>query len=124
MISGPVELELPGDPMVFSFWPPDPTSDPIVSRYTGKPLRQIEYNLGVRGDSAHKQLQAAIEAAASDTTLISDATGSRWEVTEHSYSWQEGQAVSLYEHNVKFAEHEELDLQRVEFKGLILTPDR
>jgi hypothetical protein len=120
MINGPVELELPGNPMIFSF----AEHDPVMSRYTGGPLRRIEYNLGVRGDSGHGQLEAAVSAAAKGDALIQAADGSRWGVTESQFSWQDGQAVTMYTHNVTFTEHEELDLQRVELKDLVIAPDR
>lgn len=91
-----------------SFWPPDPTADPAFSRYTGKPLRRIRYELGVNGDQRHTELDAALDAAANGTALVADSDGGRWEVKEHSLSWQDGQSGTSYRHSVVFQEHEEL----------------
>lgn len=124
MLDGPVSLDLPGQPVIFSFWPPDLAIDPAISRYTGKHLRRIRYELGVRGDDAHEQINTVLSAAAKGENLISDADGGRWEVTEHSFSWTDGHRASTYRHTVQLQEHEELDLQRVEFEGLTITPDR
>ena len=41
-----------------------------------------------------------------------------------SFSYQAGQAVTIYRHEVELAEHEDLRLERVEFEGLDVIPDR
>ena len=117
----PVELVLPGDPLLFGYWEPAPE----VSRYTGKPLRQLQMSLGARGDDAHEQLTAALESAeSSGGALLQDAKGSRWRVTSRSFSYRDGQPVTTYTHEVEMSEHEELTLERVAFDGLEITPDR
>jgi hypothetical protein len=45
-------------------------------------------------------------------------------VTSHCFSYQAGQALTVYRHEVELAEHEDLRLERVEFGGLDVVADR
>jgi hypothetical protein len=118
--TGPIELALPGDPLLLGYWeaPPD------VSRYTGKPLRQLRVSLGARGDDAHERLNSALQSAESGDALISDAEGDHWRATRHTYSYTDGRAVTTYKHEAELREHEDLTLEQVVLEALEVTPDR
>ncbi len=45
-------------------------------------------------------------------------------MASHSFSYQAGQAATIYRHEVELAEHEDLRLERVEFEDLDVVPDR
>ena len=113
-------LDIPGQPVLLG----QRDDEPVSSRFTGKPLRRICWTLAVYGDSAQEQLQGALSAASNGDDLITDGKGSRWAVTDHSFSYQAGQSVTVYRHEVALAEHEDLRLERVEFEGLDVVPDR
>lgn len=97
---------------------------PEVSRYTGKPLRQLRVSLGARGDDAHERLNAALQSAEGGDALISDVEGGHWRVTRHSYAYTDGRSATTYKHEVELSEHEDLTLERVVLEGLEVTPDR
>jgi len=113
-------LDIPGQPALLD----QREGEPVSSRFTRKPLRRIRWTLEVYGDNAQEQLQAALGAASNGGEFIPDGQGSRWAVTSHSFSYQGSQAVTAYRHEVELAEHEDLRLERVEFEGLDVIPDR
>lgn len=114
-------LDIPGYPTLLH----EREGEPVLSRFTGKPLRQIRWILEAYGDNAHEQLNTVLTAAAStDGELISYGQGGQWAVTSHNFSYQAGQAMTVYRHEVELAEHENLRLERVEFEGLDIIPDR
>ena len=113
-------LDIPGQPALLD----QREGEPVSSRFTRKPLRRIRWTLEVYGDNAQEQLQAALDAASNGGEFIPDGQGSRWAVTSHSFSYQGSQAVTAYRHEVGLAEHEDLRLERVEFEGLDVIPDR
>jgi hypothetical protein len=45
--------------------------------------------------------------------LIPYGQGGQWAVASHSFSYQAGQALTIYRHEVELAEHEDLRLERV-----------
>ncbi len=120
MPNGPIELVLSGDPLLFGYL----EAAPEVSRYTGKPLRQLRVSLGAHGDDAHERLNAALQPAEGGDAFISDVEGGHWQVTRHSYSYTDGRPVTTYKHEVELSEHEDLTLERVMLEGLEVTPDR
>jgi hypothetical protein len=113
-------LDIPGQPALLS----QREDEPVSSRFTGKPLRRVHWTLAVYGDNAQEQLEAALAAASNDGDLISDGKGTQWSVTDHTYSYQAGQSVTVYQYEVELAEHEDLRLEGVEFEGLDVVPDR
>lgn len=113
-----VSLALPGDPLIFSF----AEEEPVASLYTGKPLRRLEFSLGARGTAAHEQLNAALTAAVNESVPVADRAGGKWEVTSY-YSYPEGN-LGMFTHEIKLTEREDLKVERVEFDGLSLTPER
>jgi hypothetical protein len=113
-------LDIPGQPALLD----EREGEPMPSRFTGKPLRRIRWTLEVYGDNAQEQLSAVLTAASSGGELIPYGQGGQWAVASHSFSYQAGQAVTTYRHEVELAEHEDLRLERVEFEGLDVVPDR
>jgi hypothetical protein len=113
-------LDIPGQPALLG----QREGEPVSSRFTGKPLRRICWTLAVDSDSAQEQLQAALIAASNGDDLIPDGKGSLWAVTDHSFSYQADQSVTVYRYEVELAEYEDLRLERVEFEGLDVVPDR
>lgn len=98
--------------------------DPVTSPYTNRPLRRLQTELSVRGDADHERLMGELEPAAGGEALIRGDEGNQWKVTSHSYSYQAGQTVTVFNHTMELEEHEQLTLDRVEFQGLSLTPER
>jgi len=113
-------LDIPGQPALLG----EHEDEPVSSRFTGKPLRRVHWTLAVYGDSAQEQLEAALTAASNGGDLIPDGKGAQWSVTDHTFSYQAGQSVTVYRYEVELAEHEDLHLERVEFEGLDVVPDR
>lgn len=98
--------------------------DPVTSPYTSKSLRRLRLELRVRGDADHERLMAELAPATSGEALISGVEGDQWKVTNRSYSYQDGAAVTVFSHMIELEEHEQLTLDRVRFRGLTLTPER
>src|SRR5260370_1178840 len=72
-------LDIPGQPALLD----EREGEPVLSRFTGKPLRRIRWILQVNGDNAQEQLNAALTAASGDGELIPmvrEASG-RWPAT-------------------------------------------
>jgi hypothetical protein len=113
-------LDIPGQPVLLE----EREGEPVPSRFTRKPLRRIRWTLEVYGDNAQEQLRAALTAASDGGELIPDGQGVQWTVASHSFSYQAGQTVTVYHHEVELVEHENLRLERVEFEGLDVVPDR
>jgi hypothetical protein len=113
-------LDIPGQPVLLE----EREGEPVPSRFTGKPLRRISLTLEVYGDNAQEQLSAALTAASSGGGLITYGQGGQWAVSSHSFSYRAGQAVTTSRYEVELAEHEDLRLERVEFEGLSVVPDR
>jgi hypothetical protein len=115
----PIDLVFPGDPFVF----PVIEQEPARSRYTGKMLRQFQVGVRARDAELNEQLEATLSGTGQEGAVLSDRAGGRWKVTSRSYSYQQGQAAPDI-HNVDIVEQEDLHLERVEFDGLSLVPDR
>lgn len=98
--------------------------DPVISPYTDTPLRRIGLTLVAQGDNEHERLNAELEAARSGKDPIDDVDGCRWKVVTNNYSYQSGQSPTRYVHNVELEMQEELSIERVEFDGISVAPDR
>jgi hypothetical protein len=97
--------------------------DSATSPLTGKPLRRLRLDVGARGETEHERLVAELESAANGTTLIAGADGEEWRVTNH-YSYQDDRLPSVFEYTVDLEEQEQVTLDRAEFRGLAVVPDR
>lgn len=109
-----IGLVLPGDPFVF----PEIEQEPVRSRYTGRMLRRVLVGVRARDDQAGQELVAALQGTGGGEVLIPDTAGGHWKVLSTII----GEPASI--HDVEIVEHEELDVERVEFEGLSLVPDR
>ena len=118
MPDDPVDLVFPGDPFVY----PVIEQEPVRSNYTGKMLRRLHVGVRARDDELNDQLEAALTGTGTESAVVSDRSGGKWQVGDRSYSYQEGRTPGV--HTVDLAEQEELHLEQVEFEGLSLTPDR
>jgi hypothetical protein len=111
---------LPVTPAVFAC----EDQEPETSGLTGKPLRRRYVAFTVAGEARNDAVTAALDAAAAGAELVSDTEGGRWKVGNRTFSYQAGQAVTMYNHRITFIEQEELVLTAVEIDGMTLTPDR
>jgi hypothetical protein len=118
MPDSPVDLVLPGDPFIY----PVLEQDPVPSRYTGKMLRRFTIGVRARDDEKEQQLDAVLNGTDDGEALIEDQAGGSWKVISRSYSFQPGATPGI--HDVEIVEREDLNLDRVEFGGLCLVPDR
>jgi hypothetical protein len=120
MASAPVTLVLPGEPAILGYL----EAESAPSTYSGRPLRRLELTLEVRGDDSQERLTAELGGSGGGPALISDGAGGQWKVTSYDYSYQEGQGTTTYTHDVQLIEVEQLALDRVEFDGMTITPER
>ena len=85
-------------------------------------LSALQWVLGSDWDSPPGQPQpdqATFSVPRPTSSLILNAlASSASSCATSSFSYQAGQAVTMYRHEVELAEHEDLRLERVEFEGL------
>jgi hypothetical protein len=93
---------------------------PLLSRWNGKPLRRISFQLGVANDNEHDSLQAELAESGDGPVIVTGSDGVQWEVSSHSYSYSNNRPPV---HNIELTEMEQLNLERIEFDGLALTPE-
>jgi hypothetical protein len=94
------------------------------SRYTGKPVREMELKFRVQGEADQQSALEALEAASEDGPYFLDPDGGQWEVEGRSYSFQESSGLTTYHHVVDLKERQELNLTAVEIDDLTLVPER
>jgi hypothetical protein len=95
--------------------------DPILAPLSEKPLRRIQFDLRVANGSEHESLQAELAGSPNDPAIVAGSDGIQWEVTSHSYSYS-GSIPPV--HHIELAERAQLNLDRVEFGGLAIIPER
>lgn len=95
--------------------------DPGMSRWSGKPLRRIKFQLRVADGNEHESLQAELAGSADGPAIVQGFDGAQWRVSSHSYSYMNNMPPV---HSIELTEEEQLRLDRIEFDGLALTPER
>jgi hypothetical protein len=95
--------------------------EPETSPHTGNRLRRMHVSFRVVAEESATLSETLANARGTENAL--EATdGSRWVVSECSYSYQEGDRV--HRHSAELREVEELRAERLELLGLSLTPTR
>jgi len=94
---------------------------PVSSRWSGEPLRRIHFQFRVANDDEHDSLQAELTGSGDDPAVVSGSDGVQWEVSSHGYTYRDNMPPV---HNIELTEREQLNLDRIEFNGLALTPER
>ena len=95
--------------------------DPALSPLSGKPLRRIHFQLRVANDDEHDSLQAELARSGDGPAIVAGSDGGQWEVSSHSYVYRDNMPPV---HSIELTEHEQLNLESIEFDGLALTPER
>jgi hypothetical protein len=95
--------------------------DPVPAPLTRVPLRRISFTLRVRDDEEHERLEAELAETADGPAVIVGAEGVQWEVTSRMYSYRDGMPAA---HEMELTERQGLTFDRMEFGGLVLTPER
>jgi hypothetical protein len=95
----------------------------IESPITGEHLRAFGVQLSIQGDSRNELLQAELTAQSLLTTvLVKDVDGGNWRVDNRVSSYTQG--THVFHHAFDIVEHEQIELSRVEFEGLVFTPEK
>jgi hypothetical protein len=99
--------------------------EPGVSPFTGRPLRRVLASVRVEGDEQHERLRAVLSPGPDGEAVVSGEDGAEWVVTNRNESYVgAGGPDTVYTHAFALEEREVLTLDRVEFGGLVITPER
>lgn len=109
-------LVLLGQPQDLDVTDLEPTTSPL----TGKPLRRIDVTVRGVPDHLHDQLRDELNASRR-ATPIQDAEGGRW-VAENFTSYNRNGGP--YSFDVSFRQGEDVQVERLEFAGISLTPEK
>lgn len=96
----------------------------FVSPHTGKELRRLYAQFNIEGDDVQDRIQQVFKTTDPDPVVDEGAQGTetRWRVVDHSYGYLEGREPTLYQHDVKLEEFEELVASRLMIQDVTVEP--
>lgn len=99
--------------------------DPGISPFTGRPLRRVMASVRVEGNEQHERLRAVLSPGPDGEAVVSGEDGAAWVVTNRNESYVgPGGPDTAYTHAFTLEEREVLTLDRVDFGGLRIVPER
>jgi hypothetical protein len=95
--------------------------DPVPAHWGEQSLRRVHFGLRVASDDEHDALNAELGESLDGPAILAGSGSIQWMVTSHSYSYTDNEPPL---HHIELTERQQLSLDRVEFDGLALIPDR
>jgi hypothetical protein len=95
--------------------------EPETSPHNGRELRRVRVSFRVAAEES-EAVSDTLTNAREPEDALEGSDGSRWLVSQSSYSYQEGDPV--HRHEAELREIEELSAARLELLGLVLEPTK